>query len=140
MTANPQPPPEATLIAARRMALIPVLSARQAARRAGFSAALWTKIEKGYDQVARGVTIPFRGTAEKVARAAQVVGITPAELAACDRDDAARVLAALPAADVPLDSVDEMREYMRIIEQRLRRLESREGEDDEVERDERNAI
>jgi Helix-turn-helix domain len=98
MTATPQPPPEARLIRERRLALIPPLSARQAAKRAGFSPALWAKIEHGYDQVAKGIAIPYAGTADKIARAARVVGMTAAELEGCGRADAARALAALPEA------------------------------------------
>lgn len=114
MTALPQPPPEAELIAAKRGAISPALSARKAARRAGFSVALWSKIEKGYDQVARGVVIPFRGTAEKVARAAQVVGATAIELTACGRPDAAHILAALPPlADTEPMTIEEMAAELR---------------------------
>lgn len=92
MAVQPPPPPEAQIIGERRRAMIPELSMRQAAKRAGFSPALWAKIEHGYDQVATGVVIPYKGTAEKVARMARVTGVTADELDKLGRADAARVL------------------------------------------------
>lgn len=96
MAARPEPPPLSRLIARKRKAMSPELSMRQAARRAGFSPALWAKIEHGYDQVAPGVVIPYAGTADKVARMARVLGITPQELAGAGRRDAAAELEAMP--------------------------------------------
>lgn len=132
MTAAPQPPPEAMLIKQRREALIPALSRRQAAKRAGFSPALWAKIEHGFDQVARGVTIPYAGTPDKVARAAAVVGITAAELEACGRDDAARVLASLPAPSSrsPDDMAAEMRAMTARLELMAAELEKAKGREE----------
>lgn len=98
MTTLPPPPPEAKLIARLRKELVPVLSMREAARRAdelspgSFSVATWTQIENGYRKVTATLTIPITGTAERVARMGQVVGATPDQLREAGRDDAARIL------------------------------------------------
>lgn len=55
------------------------LSVRDAAAAAGFSAATWTALEKGYKTPTAGNRIPYSGTAENVIAAAQVVGMDPAE-------------------------------------------------------------
>jgi hypothetical protein len=70
------------------------LSARAAARRAGISEGRWRQITGGYQVVRPGVYVPVRGPAQTVARMAAVAGLTPAQLTAAGRDDAARVLAA----------------------------------------------
>lgn len=92
MTTRSTPPPEAQLIARLRQDQVPVLSMREAARLAGFSAATWTQIEQGYRKVTPMLTIPITGTADKVARMALVVGAKPDELREAGRDDAARTL------------------------------------------------
>jgi Helix-turn-helix domain len=73
------------------------LSARAAARQAGISEGRWRQITSGYQIVEPGVYAPVRGPAPTVARMAEVAGLTPAQLRAAGRDDAARLLAA-PAA------------------------------------------
>ena len=96
MTTEHHPPPEAVLITQRIEALVPQPSRSRLAREAGISPALWAKIEKGYDQPADGIRVPYKGSARAVAAMASVLGITPAELRKCKRGDAARILAALP--------------------------------------------
>lgn len=95
---TPQPPPEAQLITELREAIVPPLSMREAARRAGFSVATWTQAEQGYRKITAGLSIPIRATDEKLARMGLVVGATPAQLAERGRDGAARMLEALIAA------------------------------------------
>jgi transcriptional regulator with XRE-family HTH domain len=73
------------------------LSQRQAAKRAGMSEARWRNIVSGYQSVSAGVYIPVRGPAETVARMAQVVGVTPKQLAEAGREDAAEELRDLAA-------------------------------------------
>jgi hypothetical protein len=73
------------------------LSARAAARRAGISEGRWRQITGGYQVVRPGVYVPVRGPAQTVARMAAVAGLTPAQLTAAGRDDAARVRAAQDA-------------------------------------------
>lgn len=92
MVTTPEPPPEAKLIARMRGEMVPVVSMREAARRAGFSVATWTQIEQGYRKVTGALAIPITGTAEKVARMALVVGATPDQLVGAGRGDAAAVL------------------------------------------------
>ncbi len=95
---TPEPPPEAKLIARLRLAMVPVVSMREAARRAGFSVATWTQIEQGYRKVTSGVTIPITGTDEKIARMAMVTGATADQLIEAGRPEAARMLEKLLAA------------------------------------------
>jgi hypothetical protein len=96
------------------------------------SSTVQKKIEHGFDQVARGVTIPYAGTPDKVARAAAVVGITAAELEACGRDDAARVLASLPAPSSrsPDDMAAEMRAMTARLELMAAELEKAKGREE----------
>lgn len=95
---SPLPPPEAKLIAELRTAIVPTLSMREAARRAGMSPALWTQNEQGYRKVAPGVTIPIKATPDKLAQMALTVGAKPGQLAERGRPDAAAVLERLLAA------------------------------------------
>lgn len=99
-----EPPPEARLIAELRSAIVPPLSMREAARRAGFSVATWTQIEQGYRKVTPGVTIPVRGTDEKVARMALVVGAAPGQLKEAGRPAAAVMLEKLIEAGPDLNT------------------------------------
>jgi hypothetical protein len=69
-------------------------SARAAARQAGISEGRWRQITSGYQVVSPGVYAPVRGPARTVARMAAVAGLTPEQLRAAGRDDAARLLAA----------------------------------------------
>jgi transcriptional regulator with XRE-family HTH domain len=91
MGDRPEPPPWGALIAAtlRRAGL----SAREAARRAGLSEGRWRQITSGYQVVSPGVYAEVRGPAATLARMAAVAGVTPAELRAAGREDAAEELA-----------------------------------------------
>jgi hypothetical protein len=90
--ARPDPTPwGAAITAACREA---GQSARAAARQAGISEGRWRQITAGYQVVSPGVYAPARGPAHTVARMAAVAGLTPAQLRATGRDDAARLLAA----------------------------------------------
>ena len=90
--ARPDPTPwGAAIAAACREA---GQSARAAARQAGISEGRWRQITGGYQVVSSGVYAPVRGPAHTVARMAAVAGLTPAQLRATGRDDAARLLAA----------------------------------------------
>ncbi len=91
MGDRPEPPPWGALIAAalRRAGL----SAREAARRAGLSEGRWRQITSGYQVVSPGVYAEVRGPAATLARMAAVAGVTPAELRAAGREDAADELA-----------------------------------------------
>jgi hypothetical protein len=68
------------------------MSAREAARRAGISEGRWRQIAGGYQVVSPGVYAQVRGPAATLARMATVAGVTPAQLTAAGRDDAARVM------------------------------------------------
>jgi len=90
MTERPEPPPWGALISAALARQ--GISAREAARRAGMSEGRWRQITGGYQVVSPGVYAPVRGPAGTLARMAAVAGVTPAQLRAADRDDAAHVL------------------------------------------------
>ena len=108
---TPEPPPEARLIAELRNGMVPVLSMREAARRAGFSVATWTQIEQGHRKVTAAVTIAIRGTDEKIARMALVVGAAPQQLTEAGRPGAARMLERLIEAGP--DPVEQIAEIVR---------------------------
>lgn len=95
MEDRPEQQPEGRLIAlAQKRAR---LSQREAARRAGMSEARWRNIVSGYQTVSAGVHAPVRGPADTIARMAQAVGVTPENLGAVDREDAAEILRELLA-------------------------------------------
>lgn len=85
-------PPEAVLIRRSRERCDPALSRRQATARAGISASQWSDIERGHKQAGSGITVPVQATAEALAVMASIVGVSAVELAAADRQDAARQL------------------------------------------------
>lgn len=93
--AAPSAPPEADLIRTRRESADPALSRRQAAARAGISPSQWSDVERGSKRAGSGVIVPIQATAETLARMAQAVGVTAAELASAGRTDAASQLRAL---------------------------------------------
>jgi hypothetical protein len=90
--SRPDPPPWGAAIAAACAQA--GLSARAAARQAGISEGRWRQITSGYQVVKPGEYSAVRGPAPTVARMAEVAGLTPAQLRAAGRDDAARLLAA----------------------------------------------
>ncbi|MBT2453334.1 hypothetical protein [Streptomyces sp. ISL-86] len=67
------------------------MSARKAASQAGLSDARWRQIVSGYQSVS-GAHVPVRAPAETLARMAQVVGVSPEQLAEAGREDAAQEL------------------------------------------------
>lgn len=85
-------PPEARLIAERRESLRPKLSQNGAAAKIGLSGNRWRQIEKGYSTPTAGVRTRVIAPAETLARMAEVVGISPIELEAVGRHDAAYAL------------------------------------------------
>lgn len=103
---GPDVPAEAKLIKERRESSVPRLSHRSAAKRAAslgggtFSAATWQKIEGG----------EYSGGPDRITLMALVVGVTPEELDAAGRPDAARLLRAQieqrAAAEPLLQGVD----------------------------------
>jgi hypothetical protein len=110
MTQRPEPPPWGALI--RAGLARDGLSAREAARRAGLSEGRWRQITGGYQVVSPGVYAAVRGPAGTLARMAAVAGVTPQELRAAGRDDAASLLARqsdqAPAAEEMLERVKAM--------------------------------
>ena len=121
---TPEPPPEARLITELREGIIPALSMREAARRAGMSASLWTQYEQGYRKVTPAVTIPIRATADKLAGMALVVGATPEQLREAGRDDAAAILRKLIDAgpDPKAQMVEKIRQSRDFTERQKRDL------------------
>lgn len=88
----PPPPPWGALITASMKTL--GMSGRAAARLAGISEGRWRQVTAGYEP--RGTEYaPVHGPAGTVARMAFAVGVTPAELTAAGRRDAAIILAGL---------------------------------------------
>ncbi len=94
MSVHPESPAEARLIRQRREALVPDVSRRQAAVKAGISPSQWSDVERGHKKAGSGVVVPVRGTAETLARMARAVGVSADDLAAAGREDAARQLRA----------------------------------------------
>lgn len=92
MPESPAPPPEAVLI--RRAREAAGLNASQAAAATGgvVTPQWWRTVERG-SGTSRSQVILQRGSARTIAHmAAAIQGITPADLAACGREDAAAVL------------------------------------------------
>jgi hypothetical protein len=95
MAQRPSPPPWG---AALTKALADAqLSAREASRRAGISEGRWRQIASGYQVVSSGVYAPVHGPAQTLAKMAAVAGVTPAQLTAAGRPDAASALASREA-------------------------------------------
>lgn len=119
---TPPAPPEAQLIHRLREEMVPTLSKREAARRAGFSVATWDQIEHGYRKVTSALTIPIAGTAEKVARMGHVVGATPDQLRQAGRGDAAAILQKLiDAGPDPKSQLAETIRHSRDFSERQKR-------------------
>lgn len=145
MTERPEPPPWGALITAAQAS--EGFSAREAARRAGLSEGRWRQITGGYQVVSPGVYAQVRGPAGTLARMAAVVGVTPAQLRAAGRDDAAQVLAGKlnrkPADEEMLERVkamdtDQARELLAAIASQLGiSLPGAASEDDDDENDRR---
>lgn len=94
MNERPEQPREGRLIAvAQKRAR---LSGRKAADRAGMSEGHWRAIVSGSRSISAGVWVPVHAPAATLARMAQVVGVTPDQLADAGRADAAEELRALP--------------------------------------------
>lgn len=88
----PQPDPAAQLIRRLREDLVPKVSTRTAARRAGISETHWRNIERGFQRM-RGTSIPVRANDETLAKMALAVGASPDQLAEFpDRQPAAERL------------------------------------------------
>jgi transcriptional regulator with XRE-family HTH domain len=87
--ADAQRPPWAQLIRARREALYPQVTMRQAAAAADVSPSTWTEIENGAKSVAPGVKVAVRGTPDKIAKMARFLEISAADLREAGRPDAA---------------------------------------------------
>lgn len=92
MSTRPSPPPEAAVLKAglKRSRK----TARAAAHQADLSEARWRQILSGYQSVG-GQYVSVRAPADTLARMAQAVGVTPAELRGAERADAADELAVL---------------------------------------------
>lgn len=121
MTERPEPPPWGLLIgAALRRAGI---SAREAARRAGLSEGRWRQITGGYQVVSPGVYARVHGPAATLARMAAVAGVTPAELRAAGRDDAAALLQRQQAAEARLRQQEERLPHEEMLE-RVRAMDT----------------
>jgi transcriptional regulator with XRE-family HTH domain len=126
MTERPAPPPWGALITAALAS--EGISAREAARRAGLSEGRWRQISGGYKVVSPGIYAEVRGPARTLARMAAVAGVTPAQLRASGRDDAAQILASerdrRPAGEEMIERVkamdtDQARELLATIAQQL---------------------
>jgi hypothetical protein len=87
-----QPSAEAEVIRRRREAVIPPMSRRQAATKAGVSPSQWSDVERGHKRAGPGIIIPVHASAWTLARMAEAVDATANELTAAGRDDAARLL------------------------------------------------
>jgi transcriptional regulator with XRE-family HTH domain len=127
MTERPPAPPEGELIKAALKAAD--LSQREAARRADISETRWRQIVSGYQAVG-GKKVAFRSPDDTLARMAHVSGVTPEQLEAVDRPEAAAALRTLraqqrdaeaAAALLPADSRARVDERWLMLEAMLRR-------------------
>ncbi len=92
------PPPEGSAITAALKKS--GLSAREAAKRAGLSEGRWRQIASGYQRPRAGVVVEVTAPPDTLARMAVVVGLTPEDLEAAGRSDAAAALRqSWPAAE-----------------------------------------
>lgn len=94
MTERPEQRPEGRLIGIAQKR--PRLSNREAAGRAGMSEGHWRAIVSGSRSMGKDLWMPVKAPPETLARMAQVVGVTPEQLAEAGREDAAEALRALP--------------------------------------------
>jgi hypothetical protein len=108
--AKPKPPPEALLIERKRKAIVPRLSQRNAALRAGISETRWRQIEVG-GRWFRGRWEPEIAPPGTLAQMAYAVGATPAELAEAGREDAVPLLQTLLAS--PPDQISQLVDGVR---------------------------
>lgn len=101
MSKRPPQPPEGKLIqtASKRSGL----SARKAATIAGISEGRWRQIVNGYQVPSAGTHIKVTAPADTLARMASTVGVTPDQLSAAGRSDAAAELVALQHLDEGAD-------------------------------------
>jgi hypothetical protein len=120
MSNRPEPPPWGALItgALGRARL----SVRAAAQQAGISEGRWRQIAGGYQVVSSGVYAPVRGPAGTLARMAAVAGVTPAELAAAGRSDAADALAASAPSGEVSDADDVLKRIRAMSQDQAREL------------------
>lgn len=107
---TPAQPQEAALIERARKTRRPPLSIRQAAPLAGISEGRWRQIEAGYQTVSAGVRTPVVAVADTLARMAEAVGLSPDDLRAVGREDAADKLETLLSASVPANPLEEFSE------------------------------
>jgi hypothetical protein len=110
MAPKPKPPPEALLIERKRKAIVPRLSQRNAALKAGMSETRWRQIEVG-GRWFRGRWEPEIAPPDTLARMAHVVGVTPGELREAGREDASLPLETLLAS--PPDEIAHLVEGVR---------------------------
>jgi hypothetical protein len=117
------PPPEAILIARKREEKVPRLSRREAARRIGMSETRWRQLENGVIRV-RGQDYPERAPDDTLAQMAWVVDVTPEELTAAGRSEAAVFLGRL-IADGPDEHtrlIEDVRNDPHLDERQKRRI------------------
>jgi hypothetical protein len=84
-------PPEMALIERMREAP-PKLAVSQAAKQAKIHESRWRQLAKGYQQVTSDTRVPTKAPAETLARMADAVGVSPAQLKEVGRADAAAAL------------------------------------------------
>ena len=109
MNERPEAPPEGTLIAEAAARL--GLSLRKAAEQAGISYGRWRQIVTGYQNVSPGEFAVVRAPAGTLAKMARVVHVTPEQMAAAGRQDAAQAMRDIepePATQLTLVPVDDV--------------------------------
>lgn len=77
------------------------LSIREASRRAGISYGRWRQITSGYQNVSPGSYARVRAPAATLARMAAIVDVTPAQMEAAGRPDAAEILTEIQVPATP---------------------------------------
>jgi hypothetical protein len=109
--SDPPANPVGTLIRSARELQVPKMSIRAAAARIGLSPEQWGNIERGYRYAKEGdAPREFAPPAPTIAKMASIVGVTPAQLTAAGRADAAAALEEIRRRDQlssPLAAVPE---------------------------------
>lgn len=90
-THNLPRPEESELIERARKRIIPTVSITEAAKRVGLSRNRYSDLEKGFRWLAAGEVIENVAPAETLARIASGLDISPKELIAVGRADAAKI-------------------------------------------------
>lgn len=105
---TPNPPPTAKLLRDARERMSPPITIFEAARRASVSEGTWRNAARGTRHLPGGRLSAYEPDPPTLARMSRAVGVTPAELRAIGRQEAAEILEAdRPTGDARLAQFDD---------------------------------